>query len=119
EVFVQISAGRISIRTVDRREPPPRERSGRVRAARYWHLRGQSLLRYFFGICQGRRRRHASQTDSRESRPRACSIATIANHLVPEHLVLGRRSSPLARFAAGVWGHRTGPSRARQALALL
>ena len=66
----------------------------RVRAARHGRLRRRSLLRRVRRVRQGRPRRHPGPDHRAQPRARGGTAARAADAVVPQHVVVGRRTTP-------------------------
>src|SRR6266480_1591224 len=89
EGALQISAGGISLRAAGRGKSPARTRRAGARVDRYRRLQRRPLLRFVRRICKGLRGRRPDSANGREPRARKGDIASAANTLVSQYLVVG------------------------------
>ena len=76
-------------------------RGVRVRAARHRRLRRRPLLRRVRRVRQGRARRHARPDHGPQPRARGGPAARAADAVVPQHVVVGRRTRASPSLRAG------------------
>ena len=81
----------ISLPGAARGKPAPRTARTRIRADRHRSVRRRSLLGRHGRICEGISRRHPDTADGREPRSGARPAASVADFVVPQHMVVGRR----------------------------
>ena len=117
EVPLQVPAGGLPVRRPPRDEPRPWPRRRGVRAARYRRVRRRPLFRRPGRVREGGSRRPPRRDHRHEPRARVRDPRRPADHLVPEHLVMGRRRAEAAAarrehaFERGHRGVAPGPGR--------
>ena len=93
-VPLQVSPGGVSVRSPRGRERPARQPRPRVRVARHWPPRRESLLRHRGGVRQVHRGRHRRPDQGHQPRSRPRATPPCPAPLVPEHLELGDEVDP-------------------------
>ena len=108
---------RVSLCGAGRGECPTRHAPAGIRAPRYRHLRGGSLLRRIRRVCAGRARRHSDEDHGLESRSGCRPSASHSAIGVAQYLELGARLAKAGVACPWRWRdrHRAGGARRRAA----
>ena len=119
EVSVQVPAAGVSLPGPGRHEPEPITARARIRAARHGRLRPGPLFRRVRGIREGGPGRRPRSHHGAQSWTGGGQAACAADALVPQYLVVGRRSAQAVPSRGATRRHSGHASAARRVLAVV